>query len=314
MKKIFKTLFATILAAIMLTPASCGRYNNIAKKIINKTVDNFDDKPLSEKWVQKDFITDHYAADSAINLLITSADAGDKKKFMLAFSENIRNSEGFEKKVDEFLKVYPKGIGENDIEGGLSESSASYNYGHTTQVCQAHYTCTIGKEWYSISLKLCFENTDFPDNVGVTGFIIRNLEAYAKDQQENTDLSDTLLECRIISSEEVSARLINNKAFIFKPYPDRTINEDDMKILLKGHPDFSLIVNTLGEPNVSIKYDNHTGYDYYYELEPENGEPRYAHIVTSSPSGKCIDAFLLSDTDDFGYKRVLLEYQRPEVT
>ena len=102
MKKIFKTLFATILAAIMLTPASCGRYNNIAKKIINKTVDNFDDKPLSEKWVQKDFITDHYAADSAINLLITSADAGDKKKFMLAFSENIRNSEGFEKRLTSF--------------------------------------------------------------------------------------------------------------------------------------------------------------------------------------------------------------------
>lgn len=113
--------------------------------------------------------------------------------------------------------------------------------------------------------------------------------------------------CCIKSESEVSARLINGTAFLFEPTPDRIITEDDMKRFLKTYKTLKSLSDVIGKPNVSKKYDNCTGYDYYYELVPENGEPRYVYICTERNNGRIITATVCSGTDFLYDKEIFIK-------
>lgn len=123
-----------------------------------------------------------------------------------------------------------------------------------------------------------------------------------------------MLKCSIVSDKEVTARLINNEAFIFDPTPERKITAAQMKEYLKDSPDLSEVAGKIGKANVEIKYSNSTGYDYYYELESKNGEPRYAHITTNGNYGKCLNASLCSERKPLGKDEdaTLLKWQKPK--
>ena len=77
-----------------------------------------------------------------------------------------------------------------------------------------------------------------------------------------------------------------------------------MREYLKKYDNLSDLSFEIGDPNVTKKYSNCTGYNHYYELTPENGEPRYAYICTSSPSGDFTYGYICSDSETF-YDRKL---------
>ncbi len=287
------TVCIAIGAAMMFLPVSTAVVLtiNTAVSAISEGAQRITYDSITDEW-RNGYITDNKAAKQAIKALLDSADEGDHETFKKLFTPNIYNSSSFQTALDEFFGNYPTGLSECELDGGQVASSGSFNYGHNVQTGNTYYTCMLDGEWYYIGLRFCYENTDSPEDVGVTFFCIENLEANALDENYS---EYTHLICNIKDESEVTARLIDGRGYIFKPTPDRHITVDEMRELLSQYDDLDDIEDLIGSPNVYKKYPNHTGYNHYYELMPENGEPRYVELVTSL-GGEIWNAYLCSDT------------------
>lgn len=250
--------------------------------------DNVTDKWRNEQWISNDD-----AADEAIAALLEAADKGDKEEFAELFTPNLQKSENFDELVDAFFEAYPGGLSDYDYEYSGGSSEESFREGDVTKDCRTSYTSIIDGEWYTIWIELYFQNTASPDDVGVTHFQIRNLEACALEKH----FSDSeYIACCIKSENDVNARLIGGTGFAFEPTSDRKITEDQMREYVRKYDNMVDLINEIGEPNVMKKGYNSTGIDYYYELVPENDEPRYANICTSA-SGELLYGYICSDME-----------------
>ena len=291
--KKFPTVCITVGASLLALPALIfaigivpriggGYYNNVP-----------------ERW-RNSWVSDSQAADQAIKALMESAGKGDCEAFAKNFTAEIQNSPSFKAELDNFFEAYPAVLSECELDGGVSGSGGSYNYGHNVKEGSAHYTCDLEGEKYFISLSFCFENTDEPEKVGVEYFSVMNLGARALYIQESNEKAmlgeyedDTSLICDIKSSDVVDARLIGGLPFVWHPTTNEKLTEDEMRTLLSKTSSMDSLYQKIGMANASIKYSNSTGYDYYYELVPENGEPRYAYI-SASRNGDIIDAYVFT--------------------
>lgn len=246
---------------------------------------------VTDKW-RNEWTTDTGAARDAIEELLSAADAGDRERFARTFTPNIQRSAGFEGYLDDFFAAYPVGLSECDRESRMSGSSGSHDDdGRYYETGSSYYIFVMNGEWYRIDMSFCYQHNDSPDDVGVTFFSVENLEANALDISY-----DRPLVCNIKSESEVSARLIGGHAFVFEPTPDRVITVEEMKAYVAECGTMQALMDKIGKPNVAMKYSNCTGYENYYELAPENGEPRYAYICSASPTGRFLYGHLCSDT------------------
>ena len=272
---------------------------------------------VPEHW-QNARVGDSQAADEAIKALMKAAGNGDREALAKNFTAEIQKSPSFDKELDSFFSTYPAALSECELEGGSSGSSGSYNYGHNVLTGSAHYTCDLDGEKYFINISFCYENTDEPDKVGVKSFSVMNLGARALYIQEYNEKSmlgnyedNTSLICDIKGSDVVDARLIGGLPLVWHPTENKKLTEDEMRKLLSKTIDMRSLIQEIGTPNVSMKYSNSTGYDYYYELVPESGEPRYAYICASSMMGRIIDAYVYTSEDGL-YDNPLKAFQRTE--
>ena len=235
-----------------------------------------------------------YETSDAINWLLSAADSGDRSAFAQLFAPVIQNSGEFAAQLDSFFESYPVGLSECELDGGQTHGGGEYGSGDRESHRSDQYTCFLDGEWYYIYLSFCYENTKVPDEVGITFFRIENLEANAldRDYSENDHLT-----CRIADESEVTARLIDDRGFIFEPTPERSITLEQMREYLEKCDDLSDVIEMIGEPNAAKKYYNATGYDYYYELTSDDGSPLYAYICTHSPYGRMLYGYVCSDKD-----------------
>ncbi|MBR1444396.1 MAG: DUF5104 domain-containing protein [Firmicutes bacterium] len=265
----------------------------------------YDLSDLPSHW-QKDGIGAENAENEAIETLLASADSGDRQTFINCFSRELHSDADFNDNIDKFLSSFPKGLSECVLDGGIGSTS-----GFDPVEVSAYYECNLNGQWYHIDLCLCSKNSNAPDEVGVTYFTIMNTEGRAvyncaRDQystysyyngseyQDSAYYDSKYLLCDIKSSCEVKARLIEGDAFLWTSTPSKKLTAYEMKTLLSSGSrlDDNNIMNIIGKANASVKYDNHTSYTYYYELLPENGEPRYACIVTFPSYGEISSAYV----------------------
>lgn len=301
--KKFPVVFIVIGSVLLLLPVGTTVLMIIGSvlSVASLTVQRLDYDNVTDKW-RNEWVSDNTAADDAIRELLNAADAGDRETLAATFAPNIQKEAGFDSALDDFFDTYPDGLSQCELDGGSVSSSGSYNYGESVLTVNTSYTCTLNGEWYYIGLGFCHKNTDSPDDVGVSFFCVENLEAYALDYEYR---DDEHLACSIVSDNDVSAKLIGGRGFLFEPTPDRLLTEAQMRAYLDKYDDLYHLSAEIGAPNVTKKYSNSTGYDHYYELAPQNGEPRYAHLCTNSPMGSFISSYICSDTECF-YGETLL--------
>lgn len=226
---------------------------------------------VTDRWRSGQFVGDTRAVSEAIEELLSSAERGDRASFEKMFPTKFREREDFEKTIDAFWESYPSGLALCEREGGMGGSMRS-GYKATAS---ASYTCFLDGEWYYMGLEICYGDSDAPEEVGVTFFCIENLEAYALDR----DYGDhAFLVCEIKDESDVTARLIDGRGYVFTPTPDRSITVEEMKGYLTGCEHLSDLSDRIGKPNASRDSRSSASSDYYYELVPENGEPRYVCI------------------------------------
>ncbi|MBR5089646.1 MAG: hypothetical protein IK093_09465, partial [Ruminiclostridium sp.] len=102
--------------------------------------------------------------------------------------------------------------------------------------------------------------------------------------------------CDIQSSDDICARLIKGNAFLWTPTDTPKLTGEEMGALLDkyGKRPAKELWDILGEPNAMLKWYDGSGTDRYYELQPENGELRYAFFHTDYYDNKIYSAYLCS--------------------
>lgn len=270
--------------------------DGLMEKFMGPEYDN-----VIDEW-RNEWTTDTEAAFEAKTALLAAADSGDREGVAQLFTPELRKRLTFDATLDDFLALYPVGLSECELDGGLSMSESFCHEGERVRTGSAYYTTELDGEWYAIRLRFCYENSEDPDKVGVTFFAIEDLEANALG--EDYGYYDYLL-CRFADESDVTARLIDGRGFIFEPY-NREITEESFKNHLNGCATLQDLIDRIGRPNVKKKYDNCTGFDIYYELVPENGEPRYAYLSVDDLSGKIYSAYICSDKETL-YDRKLYD-------
>jgi len=306
MKRI-KAAAVCLMAGVMFLTSGC----------VGKIIDKFTGKgkeydSIVEKW-QNETIFEGEASEDAINALLNAADANDHDEFAENFTEEVRERAGFDGAVNKFLAVYPKGLSKADLKymgGGAGGSSRGDNL---VKGATYSYECTLNGDWYHINVSFCFVNDQEPEKIGVEHFEIMNLNAEAY----HTDLASDdpyyyekfYLLCDIKSEEEMPARMIAGSPYLWKTTDNRKLTEDEMRDLLYqygGDLGNRELREILGDSNAYYKSFNSTGYFHYYELQPKNGEPRYARICCQTTYGKIYDAYVCT-RDDIIYDNPLYD-------
>lgn len=294
--RIFPTVII-IVSALFLAPGvvTCETLViSVAKSTITTSIARANYECVPDKW-RNENVGDNAAAAEVIEALLQSADAGDREAFAKNFTPNIQSEARFNSDLDKFFESYPVGLSTVELDGGGVSGGASASDGNLEKDGYTHYTCYLDGEWYIIYLNFCHCNDLSPNDVGVTGFYIENVEGNASD----IDYSNKALACSVFYENAICARLIDGRGFEFTPY-DRQISASEMQALLGKYTDLREIQNEIGPPNVTIKYSNCTGWDHYYELIPEDGEPRYCYLCTQGEwGGEIYYGYLVSDTKTF---------------
>ena len=271
---------------------------------------------LADSWI------DHRpfegtARDQAIDTLFAAAEAGDKDMLANCFAREIRESKDFDRKVDDFLKAYPKGLVacRNDFRPG--GAGGSYEGHNVIKNAGTHCTTYLDGEWYDIYLGFCFENTAEPAKVGLTTVTVMDKEArayYLDEANRNYgEIEPPVLLCDIRDDSEVEVRIIDNTPYFWTPTDTPKLTEDEMRTLLTSCRDMEIAKRTIGMPNATYKAFNCTGYDHFYELKTADGKPRYAHINTKTDMGDIIDAYACSEEDSStDYDNPLCPYIKPQ--
>ena len=316
MKKRYGMIGAVLAACMVLSGCVNDKTVENLGRLVKGTLGFTGYDSVSERW-KNEHVSDNRAAEQAIEALIESADRGDRDAFAKNFTDELRGTSEFDSLLDDFFAEYPKGLSEVRLNGSGVSSSGSYNYGHNVLEGSTNYKCTLNGEWYIINLGFCYENTDEPEKVGVDFFTIMNTEARAVHQdaysRDSEHYENIHLLCDIRSSDEVNARMIGGYPKLWTDTDTEKLTADEMRELLSEYRSLGVpeVRDRIGDANAEEKFFNCTGYDYYYELAPENGEPRYAYICAAAPYGRIIDAYL-STPDETIYDDPLCPYIKPD--
>ena len=262
---------------------------DILSGLVNKQEVEYDNP--AEKW-RNERVYDNEAKNDAITWLLSAADSGDRSAFAEIFAPVVASGENFSAQLDGFFEAYPIGFSECELNSEGGSGSGSYNYGDVVETYSASYTCFLDGEWHYISVDFCYRNTTDPDEVGITFFCIENLEAFALDESYSEDIV-----CNIVDKSQVTARLIDGRGFVFTPTPERSVTLEQMREYLEKCEKISELTEIIGEPNVTKKYSNATGCDYYYELASLDGSPLYAYIVAGYLSGEIYYGYVCTDEE-----------------
>ena len=112
-------------------------------------------------------------------------------------------------------------------------------------------------------------------NVGVTRVVFVTEKVQANDEfRRELEIGDGLTVVADCPGD-YETRRIGDTPYIFTPI-DRSITREDLTAFLETEDRWEMFTARFGEPNA----ETWGGISVYYELVPEEGQARYAHIYT----------------------------------
>ena len=282
----------TVLLSIPLVTIAALAVTGIfssAKTLYDRS--NYDCIP--DIW-RKESVSQSSAEEEILKALLVTADNGNREAFAMNFTPEMQEKKGFDKAIDNFFNAYPGDLSECK-KNNITRNDSSVNENDSIKTDGLYFRCDVEQDNYFIIVEYCYFNKKDPDKVGVTQFRVMNLKAAAVYyENESANPADQYPICDIETSSRIDARLIGGAPYIWTPTDTPDISATQLRVLLKdeGRLDSRLLYDRLGEPNVGIKQPDSTEYGYFYEIAPENGEPRYVYFQTDSEFGNILWAML----------------------
>lgn len=300
---------ACLLTGVMLLTSGCaGKIIGLIKGR-EKEYDS-----IVEKW-KNETVFEGEAADDAVNALLKAAEAKNHDEFTENFTDKLRSTRSFDNSVDWFLNAFPEGLSEAEFNYRGGGAGGSSKEGEWRKGATYTYDCTLNGEWYFVSVSFCFCNDNHPEEIGVEQFIVMNKNARAYHNEkasrdpEYYDKFDVI--CDIKSEEEMPARVIGGSPYLWTETDNPKLTADEMRDLLGEYGTLGNreLRDRIGPSNSIYKSFNSASYKHYYELQTENGEPRYAYITCQTDYGKIYDAYICTP-DEILYDDPLYEMER----
>ena len=299
-KKVWPIILDILGIMIMIPPVVITIVVVIAASKYNYNIEHMMEKygTVTEAWKNVQVI-DEKASNQAFEALFEAADAGDRDAFVANFSQEMREDPAFDDAVDAFFEAYP---------GGFADAELTYNAhgGRTTgedwSGAKRGYECVIDGVHYYVTVGFVSHSDEHPEMVGINFFTVMNVEGYAEytfgDTEINEDNEDIFLLCYVPGSDEVSARRINRYAYLWNESEVPPMTKEEMHDYLAQFTTLQEAIDAggIGQPNVIPLRDGIDLGEYFYELQPVDGEPRYADIQTSGPFGRIIVAYECTET------------------
>ena len=268
---------------------------------------------VPDHWRNDRWVTDDQAADEAIDALLTAADSGNREAFTKNFTSVLQERDDFDAAVDAFFAAYPKGLSQCERSSDGPGGTASFDAGHVVKESSITYRCMLDGEWYYLSLDYCYQNTDNPEQVGVYAFTVMDLPARAVYMERVFDEEgygeDVCLLCDRVSPQGVTARMIDRYPLLWTTTDTPKRTADEWRTLCEEchRMDDPVFKDAVGSPNAAIDRLD----EYYYEMAPEDGEPRCACVTAASPYGEILGVYPCT-TDTIFYDAPIWESETEE--
>lgn len=262
-----KTALAALLGTLLLL-AGCGLVQRSALP------EGLQDAALGvleglsgSRWSLQDPIDDFFAA----------VDARDAEAVRALFSPNVREADGdLDETIQALFDLYPGPTEDCEMLTPVG-ASKHLEYGRQTMV-DVHNSlpAVCGGVNYYCSFSYVTKDEEDPGNVGLRKVVIATEAAKCHPDyyQNSLDLEDGLSVVTAPAAEGETRR-IGDEPFVFTPY-DRTVTREELPVFLETDDSWEGFVARFGPPNA----EGRLGTGFYYELVPEDGQARYAHIYT----------------------------------
>lgn len=262
-----KTALAALLGTLLLL-TGCGLVRRTAEALPEGLQDAALGalKGLSDsRWSLQDPIDEFFAA----------VDARDAEAVRALFSPSVRAAdEDLDESIQALFRLYPGPTEDCEM---LSPVGASKHIGWGENAVTVHNTFPVvcqGANYYCVFSYTTKDEAD-EGNVGLKSVVFMTEKVRAsEDFLDGLETGDGLT---VVSDcpGDYETRRIGDEAYIFSPC-DRTITREDLLEFLETDDRWEGFAARFGPPNAEGPLD--TG--CYYELVPEDGQARYAHIHT----------------------------------
>ena len=265
-------IFMTILCVLlMILPVGVGGV--IAFNRADLAIKRLGYKNFRDKWKNELVLSENVALDDCFRPMLEMAENGDAEGLKKCFPVSMQSR--LDSQIEQFLAEYPKGLAMADnMEYRYSSSSG----GGGQEQFNGSGSAELDGKMYYIYISAVYQDRNYPDNVGVTQFVIESEEMAALSRGSSWNFYENKqLYCATKSDEDIDVAIINGYPYIRDRH--NMISYDDLIKAMKECEKYSEFKERFGEPDVIQRYaDRPYDTDQYYEIEPDGDMPRYLDI------------------------------------
>lgn len=279
-----KTAAAALVVALCLS--GCGDAFQTAVESLPEGARNAVTGAIRDsRWSLQDPIDEFFAA----------VDARDADAVKAMFSPNVQAADGdLDESIQALFDLYP---GPTEDCGMKSPVGASKHIGWGENMIRVHNMVPVVCRGVSYYCSFSYTTKDQADggNVGVTRVVFVTEKVQANDEfrreMETEDGLTVVPDC----PGDYETRRIGDTPYIFTPV-DREITREDLTAFLQTEDRWDAFLERFGPPNAEYWHS----LSAYYELTPEDGRARYAHIYTKDRDGaERVDKVYLYDDREY---------------
>lgn len=227
---------------------------------------------------------------------LDAVEAGDREAVLNCFSDNTRSADpSLEEQIDRLLELCSGPIDFKTRDDIQLFGSYSNHYGKKTALIADTLIYTCGDAYFWCDMGLTYQNDEDPGAIGVTYATVHTADydyAY-KSGEDYGDIPDfqapglqVLTADQLNRPVEAEIRVIDGNGIAYTP--TAPLNVTDVAVFLERNSSYSAFRARFDPPCGSWHYD-------YYELSPEDGEPRYLCVGHFEETDEIYSASVCSD-------------------
>ena len=267
MKRLWRAILPALALALCLS--GCGA---LLERTVMALPEGAREAALGAVKVWSD---SRWSLQEPIDAFFAAVDARDAEAVKAMFSPNVRAEDlELDGDIQALFDLYP-GPTEDCVM--RSPVGASQHIGWGENMNRVHNLVPVVCQGVSYYCSFSYTIKDEADegNVGVTRVVFLTEKVQANDEFRRELETGDGLTVAADCPGDYETRRIGDTPYIFTPI-DRSVTREELTAFLETEDRWEAFTARFGEPNA----ETWGGISVYYELVPEEGRARYAHIYT----------------------------------
>lgn len=234
--------------------------------------------------------------NEAVDAFFAALDAGDKAAMRALFAQSLQeDTYTMDSQMDKLLEVYTAPTTVNKRDGSRAVGDYSYARGEKSAQVGLGFPVVAGGREYWCSFSLRYQDDKHPEEIGVQRVTLYDAPSFCAMREGDVEKSSSASNGLFVYTDapvDYAVRFVSGYPRKFTPV-DRTITAKQAEAFFQSQSTYSALFAQFGQPNVSSP----EGGWMAYELEPENGEPRFLDVTLKHQSDEISSAYITNDLD-----------------